>query len=287
MGKRTIKKILKTEIQNTRENNESSKKRKFNINWIENLPRTNLNYQIKENQILITDTKTEEVSIQYPGKESALTREKPKPWDFRPVILEKATNNYINNINSFVQIWGELFEILESTKNKESYNIRVLATLFYRMAFMLDHKLCTLKQKTRIRCITPLDNIVKNEIFVELNPWYRYEPSEIILKQLSKTMPFIGGISLKAFLYYNDLLAWNEDCKYYYRNRTEKQGKWIGPTGRINNLLTHVAIIGLVLGDIKLQNILGRFTRTRGVSPPINEEIITLCNNFIHKKIEE
>lgn len=37
-----------------------------------------------------------------------------------------------------------------------------------------------------------------------------------VVETLGDSFGLLGGVSLEGFLYYNDLLAQNEDCKYSY-----------------------------------------------------------------------
>lgn len=120
-------------------NTASSQKRKANILWIRNLPLNGLESRRNEKQILITTTSiNEKLYIQYPGKESAtITRTGVvNPRDFRP-ILEK--NGIVQKNLGFNHIWEILFQTIEPFKNEKPREICMLAALFYRMAYMLDH----------------------------------------------------------------------------------------------------------------------------------------------------
>ena len=73
--------------------------------------------------------------IQYPGKESA--REKsPRPWDFRPKMM-LPNGEWLKDL-SFKDVWDDLYS-LRDLNVVMSY----IATLFFRIAYMLDSELAT------------------------------------------------------------------------------------------------------------------------------------------------
>lgn len=83
-------------------------------------------------------------------------------------------------------------------------------------------------------------------------------------------------MSLEAFLIYNDLLAWNEDCKYHYRS-VQKNSGWIGNVGRPNTLRTHVSVIGTMVGKVSFVKLLEQAARTRGVAPCTHKDALSIC----------
>lgn len=65
----------------------------------------------------------------------------------------------------------------------------------------------------------------------------------------------IREASIEAYLYYNDLLVQNEECKYYYRDIVENdEKKWNNTTGRQNTLRTHISVISFLKGEIIFLN---------------------------------
>ncbi len=111
----------------------------------------------------------------------------------------------------------------------------------------------------------------------------RYSPAPSLLSAISTLLPNWGGMSLEAFLQYNDILAWNEDCKYYYIMREVKhQNAWINDTGRINTILTHIRILGLIMGEVKPSTVMTGFYQRRGVSPADKEEITRITGGLVH-----
>ncbi len=279
-----LEEILSTHIQNTSLRSESSAKRKHNIQWIIDLPRTGLAFRKGTKQILITKTQSnEEVLIQYPGKETARNNDKTRPWDFFPRI--KTDNKYGSDLD-FKAIWDILFDGLQILIDVNPEWATVLATVFYRMAFMNDHLLATTPHRTTIRQLSYNDDGQETTIHDEIEeilPLYKYSPVKQMLQNISSISPSWGGMSFEAFLHYNDLLAWNEDCKYYYRMQQTKPDTWIRETGRVNTLLTHLSIIGYVSGKIQFSDVCIKFARGKGVAPATREEILRVCNGYISK----
>lgn len=283
-GGRPSKDYLVTRVQNTSARTESSKKRMANILWIADLSRDGLAFRHRANQFLITETaENEEVFIQYPGKESARTDDKNRPWDFFPRIWKggKFTADL-----GFQAIWDILFEALQPLASKDRTRGAMLATVFYRMAFMNDHAIGEQPAATRIREVSydySASGSVVREAIAQSRPWYRYSPSRDVVNDIADIVPLWGEMSFEAFLHYNDLLAWNEDCKYYYRMQQTKPGTWICGTGRVNTLLTHLSIIGYVLGEIRFSEVCVKFARGKGVAPANREEILRVCGGYVVK----
>jgi DNA-dependent RNA polymerase auxiliary subunit epsilon len=279
-----LEKTLITQIQTTSSKTESSSKRRYNIEWISNLKRNNLTYQKNVNQILIASAKNnEKIFIQYPGKESVRTNDKCRPWDFFPKLL--STNTYGNDLD-FKSIWDILFSGLQRLISNDIKWSSILAIIFYRMAFMNDHIKIDNKFDTMIRKISYNDQdeeIIKNIKNINIKPFYLYSPPKKIVDKISQIVPLWGNMSFEAFLHYNDLLAWNEDCKYYYRMQQDKKKNWIGDTGRINTLLTHLSIIGYVANEISFSDVCIKFARGKGVAPITKDELFQICNGYLTK----
>lgn len=275
--------LLSTPLQNTSRKSESSLKRSSNIQWIIDRPRAGLAFRKKTRQILITRTLNhEELLIQYPGKES--DREKNRrPWDFFPRLI---TNGVYGNDLDFQNIWEILYEGLQPLIEKDQEWAAIIATIFYRMAFMNDHQLSATPTKTTIRELSHYasgaEQVLRDEE-KKIPPLYRYLPPRPIIQEISKIAPSWGGMSLEAFLHYNDLLAWNEDCKYYYRMEQTKPGTWIRDTGRINTLLSHLSIIGYLAGKLRFSDVCMKFARGKGVAPATRGEVLNICQGYVVK----
>lgn len=257
--------------------NDAIEKRITNINFIRNLPKENLAYDINECQLLFDcyENKNEIISIQYPGKESNI-----RPWDFRPKLL-LSNNTYLKDL-SFQDIWDSLLKLYNyNTINSDlkKHLLKLLACEFYRIAFMIDYDFIPSGQKYNISHVQT--NI--REEFISNYGIYIYKPNYEIINELERYFPNILGASWESFFIYNDLLALNEDCKYFFNEfnkngNTEEAKSYIKKgTGRINNMLTHIHILSVILGENKLTNLLNSFTRGRGVAPLTIEN----CNNFL------
>lgn len=263
---------------------DSSQKRKANVLWIRNLPLDGLESRRNEKQILIITTNiNEKLYIQYPGKESARKTKTGviNPLDFRP-IFEK--NGIVQRNLGFNHIWEILFQTLEPVKNEKPREICMLAALFYRMAYMLDHH--PVQNEGNRLLVRDLAYIEEgyapvNEPGETLSPPYIYNPPASVLGVLSEAFPDFQGMSVEAFLHYNEILSWVEDSKFYNRNLERKGGKWIGDTGRINTLLTHVAFIGWILNKIRLSEFLGKLAG-RGVARVTRQEFASIVEPLIN-----
>ncbi len=251
--------------------------RESTINWIRDLDRDGLRHKEREKCVFMHITALgERLYIQYPGKEAEIEGAKKREWDFRPKLI-KADGSLCKDM-SFQAIW-DMFENLEDSEN---WVKRALAVFFVRMAFMCDHVLGGPVFRTAF-----VGGIAKEETAED--PWrdeelgqvLQYRPQKNIVEELAVRMPDFNGMSLEALLHYNDLLAWNEDCKYFYRDCVLGSKRWHGKVGRVNNLLTHVKIIGWLTKDISLSNLLSSFTWGGGVAAASPEEIRIITGGLV------
>ncbi len=288
-----IRSKLEMKLQSAGKKAPVTKLRESNINWIKSLPRTGLAYQKKERQILIHTTGFgERIFLQYPGKESRTYNKDGKkrkktairPWDFRPILYTSKTDKPHRDM-SFGMMWATIFEMAKKIAGRDKNKIiRMFATLLYRMAFMLDHVEIKHFRAQERDVMYKRDGKFKlfRQRKKEYPALFKYKPDKQVLEYITKRCPRWGEMSLEAFLFYNELLVWNEDCKYYYRNfHVSDDAKWITSTGRINTLLSHIRILGYILGDVPLSNIFDDFARQKGISPAHNDEIIRICGKFI------
>jgi hypothetical protein len=268
---------LRTAQQNSRKNSSVFIRRQENIEWIQKLSLIDLAYNNVEMQIDIVTTKSgERIVIQYPGKESIQgTRKWKNPWDFRPKILKEDAVDL-----TFQQIWDPLFDELNLLRGEKKMQIgQALATLFYRMAYMVDYRKEPVgsHKGTAIR-VTNVVSERKLPSDIRAGSFWTYQPPPKSLDFISANLPDWKGMSFEAFLHYNSLLAWNEDCKM-----AAKIEDW-DPTdhrGRINTLLTHVRVVGFVLGKVRPSELLGGFASMRGMSPASTKEIRKICSDMI------
>lgn len=114
--------------------------------------------------------------------------------------------------------------------------------------------------------------------------WFKYKPEIRYINSLNNSIGTIGGVSVEGYLYYNDLLAQNEDCKYYYRDVVENGGEWNPKSGRRNTLLTHISVISFLLGNMKFSEIMDHFQHYKGVAPISEKNISIVTNGFVEIK---
>ena len=197
----------------------------------------------------------EKLYLQYPGKESARAT-RVRPWDFRPK-LKLANGEWLKDL-SFKDIWDDLYAF----KDIET-DMPYLATLFFRIAYMLDVvKTSREIPYEDIDCAT--GKIIKKGT-LSLT-WYEYNPTDRIIGDSLMFPKGMRGCSIYAYLAYNDYLAQNEDCKYYYRDVIEKGGTWKSNTGRRNTLLTHMSVIAFIEEILRFTEITDMFQRGMGVA---------------------
>ena len=235
---------------------EAVEKKLYNIKAFSSLSKTGLKFGSIERRLLMKEFPTgEKLYIQYPGKESARDKS-PRPWDFRPK-MQLPNGEWLKDL-SFKDVWDDLYS-LRDVNSDLSY----IATLFCRIAYMLDTKLT--KRTLRYEDIDQDGNVVNTgEITLS---WYEYDPQQDIIEGAYISAEALRGVSLLPCLAYNDYLAQNEDCKYYYRDEVENNKKWDGKIGRKNTLLTHVAVIAFMKDKISFSHIMDMFQRGRGVAP--------------------
>lgn len=85
-------------------------------------------------------------------------------------------------------------------------------------------------------------------------------------------------MSLETFLLYNDIIAWNEDCKYHYRETEVAKTNWNPFIGRNSTWLTHLNFLGLLLNRVKAADLLGKLMYGGGVAPATQASIRLVCN---------
>jgi hypothetical protein len=287
------------ELQKQGKTSESGIKRLKNIQFIENLKgRESLKNGIKERRLLIYNQfNNDNLYIQYPGRESV--RKKAKPWDFKPALI--LSNGEIGKDLTFEDIWQSFYEIIYTQEKSTSFKhaVNLLATTFYRMAYMIDHKPYVGHIYFEDIDLMSSPSICVNQGQLAVDTLYTYSPPKIIIETIKEEIPKIADIPLETFLFYNDLLAWNEDCKYYYTNLINSINKnqeevkltgkkkaipWIGPIGRINNLMTHFAVLLYLNGEVSFGRLTYLFSQGRGVPKLTNEQILKLIESVTDKK---
>ena len=228
--------------------------RQSNIDAFSKLDKAGLKFGELERRLLLHSLPTgEKIYIRYPGKESARTP--AFEWDFRPE-LQKADGTWLPDL-SFKQIWDDLYELQE-----RKIDLKLLATLFARLAFMADHEQVT-KDFTYVDSDASDKAVANGKVQLTYNS---YTPKADILKGI-ESLGSIRGVSFMAYLLYNDYLAQNEDCKYYYRSQHLRNEPWNPAIGRHNTHLTTLTVIAVMERHMHFTEAMDRFQRGRGVAP--------------------
>ena len=213
----------------------------------------------------------EKIYIQYPGKENTEERKNnPKkqfnPHDFKPVIIKD--DNVIIPDMEFYDIFSCIeIAICDDNRRINKNAIYILGSLLARIAYMIDYK----KENNKyFSCFIKNNSDILRETYTDLS-WYKLEFSDEIVSMLNsifkKNIIFKGyEISIDAFLYYLDLIAQNEECKYSERRKEKSQKKW----GRINSCSSQMKILEYYLGKMTIGEVLSSFRS--GVSPITKEE---------------
>ncbi|MBI2063988.1 MAG: hypothetical protein HYT65_03300 [Candidatus Yanofskybacteria bacterium] len=175
-----------------------------------------------------------EVGVGKPGKEVGRKGDQANSNDMWPYIRENGS------FKTESATFRDVFRDLQHTANKSRRALELLGCLFVRSAFMLDHEI--------------KDNKVT------------YSPPVNILEEIEKDVVSLYGVPLDVFLQYVEMIALNEEVKYYTKGKA--RGKPYGAgAGRKNNLLTCAHLIAVLLGRAELIDFAYGFSMMRGVSP--------------------
>ncbi len=258
----------------------------FNVHAFNSLSRQGLEFGDIERRLCLYRTQNnEKVYIQYPGRESTLSGDQHRPYDFRPE-LQMSNGDFIS-VASFGDIWDILSEIGKEQKSFLSF----VASVFLRMGYMYDYA----KQN---------GDYAYHDLACENNPeikdtgllnfeWYALNLDEDVWFTLNDR---IGQIrlsdkevfSFEAFIKYVDLLFQNEDCKYYYSNvicGKYDDSNYKFETGRISSSGANLLIINHLEDNTKLSALLDSFQRSRGV-PKLNKTDYNMVTNGIVTNID-
>lgn len=242
-----------------------------NIHSFNALSRENLAHGGKERRLLLYTTQAhEKVYVQYPGIESVRDGERRCPNDFRPVLI-RADGAQIPDMD-FKRIW----DIIDRMGADYRGNIDIMAAIFLRIAYMLDYR-----YNECVPCLQQTIHIQTKDVIAEQEidfTWYSLffdEDTIATLRNLFSSFEDVCGVSLEGFLYYNDLLAQNEDCKYSFLKGTA----WNGRVGRTNTCLSHLTVISHLRGYIGLSKLISGFSR--GVAPLPRARFFEACGNLV------
>jgi hypothetical protein len=269
---------LQCELQSSSRKSASYTARKQNIDWIRKLPFKGCRYGGAVRRTLIARTQSgERLYIEYPGKESVRQGDKCRPYDFFPVLRLPGGRQWKDL--GFNDIFGAVYDELRARPRAALPSARMLAAVVYRMAFMLDHVPADLEQ---CGTVTLLENGSAEKWSGKLPQGVLvYSPPKEVIAELTCAFPKVAGLSLEGFLRYCDILAWNEDSKYYYSKVEQGGSSWMNSTGRVNTLLTVVRVIGLATEDVHLGDLLGGFSY--GTSAAGKEEVVAISGGLVSR----
>ena len=239
-----------------------------NINSFNQLPREGLVNGTIENRLLLYETLIgEKIFMQYPGIESAREGNRRFELDAKPV-LQKKDGTFTADMD-FRKIW----DVIDRIGKDHHADIDILATIFLQIAYMLNYR-----HNERNYTIETIDIASGRVIEVENRRfiWNSLDFSNDVLETINDRFTTHEGISLEGFLYYNDLLAQNEDCKYHYF----KGDTWDLRAGRINNCLSHLTVISHIRGYIGISKLIDSFQRT-GVAPLPQYRLSEACGELV------
>lgn len=277
------------EVQSNGKTSKASERRRTNISFIERLPLKDLAFEKREMMLFLYETNAkEQICLQYPGKESKETKRRKNinPRDFRPKVIK---NGVYGRDLSFGEVWGSFFDLLKKHTIKDNDFLKAidyLIILLYKSAYLMNFKeYKTLSLKVSI----VEEGLIKEPKVVKLYApvlLYNIEMHKEMISFIQNKIGNLCGMSVEAFILYNDILGWNEDYKYYQKGLT-KGKEWSNGTGKPNTLLTHISILGYIRGEFKMTDILNRFVRTRGVSAPTGKELEKLFEDYINPEIKK
>ena len=138
-----------------------------------------------------------------------------------------------------------IFDFIIAVSEKDKEALRLLGCLFVRNAFLEDHL---------------FDSGV-----------YNYAPPKDIMDRIVSVIPTFNNIDTEVYLRYVDIIAWNEDVKYW----TLEYNLMRGP-GRQNNMLTYAHIVAVLLGQSSLSQLCMSLIRGMGVAPITLTEISSI-----------
>ena len=266
-----VRTLLQTNIAAQCPYQNSLDKKLENIASFNALDRQGLAHGETERRLLLYTTQAnEKVYIQYPGKEAARTEDRKHELDFRPV-LKTASGTFIDDMD-FKKIW----DVIDRLGTDHCADLDILGTLFLQIAYMVNYR-----HHESQACECELIDAQTNKVIKSSDiafTWNSINYDANLMYTLNDRFGLLSHISLEGFLYYNDLLAQNEDCKYH----NAKGDKWDPTVGRINNCLSHLTVISHLRGKIGISKLIDAFQRL-GVAPLPQSRLSEACGELVHR----
>lgn len=252
-----------------------SKEQKIeNINTFCNLSREDLIHNQKERRILMYETQNgEKIFYQYPGKESLRKDMKKFTEDARPILI-KSNNEQAPDMD-FKKIW----DIIDYLGSEHKSDADILGVIFLRIAYMYQYLHTSGNFTYEDRDVTLGQTVNFGKLHMEWNHLF-LSPNVIESLNDKFKLPNHYGFSFEAFLYYNDILAQNEDNKYYLRASKDPEQILQKGSGRINNCLSHLTVISHIRGKIGISKLIDSFQRL-GVAPLPKARFNEACGDLV------
>lgn len=246
--------------------------KKTNIDAFLQIERTGLkNGQLEKRLLMYKSLAEESVYIEYPGKESTNAyvqidnKKMMNPNDFRPEL--HLVNGDVSAKMSLVDIAES---VVEYCREHDERTGQILAAMIIRLAYMKGYRykelihpsqLISFEEggKKTVHSMERKDKIGRYFLAVT-------KDAKSFLNEFDNiNIPSVGykrklKVSMEGFLYYLDILAQQEDCKYYY-TRKQKGETLKVEIGRINNLLTIANVIDRIQDDRPFGDIIGTMGR--------------------------
>ena len=255
---------------------ETQERRLTNINAIQEM----IHSAIKDNDLIFsaneerlhifTTQAGEKIFIQYPGKESILTGDKKRPYDFRPRVM--TSSGVMLRDFVFADIWGAI----ENLNTDHHRMLKIMAAIFFRLGRMTFHNKVT-KNYTSV-LLNDKDEVISTT--VRSLDWFEFGIENDIIESLNFHAEKIQidddiSISLEAFICFFELLLQNEDSKYYYKKHDLS-------SGRIPTSDSMLLLSATLFGQIRLSILLQRFVSGFGVARCNVNEIEPATAGLIH-----
>lgn len=178
-----------------------------------------------------------ELGLGKPGKE--VFRKKPNENDMTPTIWARGVKL---DGAALPASFGAMWAVYERLAAEDRWDVlEVCGRLLYRDAFLLDHVADSDRQ-------------------------LRYRPPTAAMSFLEEQSAAGAGLPLDVFQYYLELVALNEDVKYSTVKKQSGRPHNLLTAGRVNNLLTSVHFILMLLGQATIADLVGSMVRGFGVS---------------------
>jgi hypothetical protein len=189
-----------------------------------------------------------QVGVRMPGKEADESRTYVNRYDMLPLIWRDGAPKPFDS--GFNDICRSLFDVGSSAQMTRSEGpARVFGALLYRASWALDHR----RVGSSMRFVPPDGSLSR----VVTLPWVRVQ-----------TPSAEHDFPVSVFLFFLEVLALNEDIKYFARRRT------ISATGRPNTLQTCARALACGLGSEHPMDFSYALMRGRGVATLTRERAI-------------